>query len=257
MNETYQDYINRIANLTLPTTCSNQLQNIQSSPKFTAGKAVDFPGYSVITPTQQDDSTNQNFYNQIASLQRNVIGQLEPGFVVPLPSESYHLTIADLIWDGAYQQAAMDNPSFDSGLQSQIHQSFQDYQSSHTHAQIQWQLLGIAIRPRAIMACLVPKDQASYQAIISLRQAIYQNAGLIGLGIEQQYDFTAHITLGYFDQIKPNLNRAEICVIISQISDRLLDNEPAIMTIDRIELRKFDNMFSYHRQADWPAISIR
>ncbi len=254
MNETYQAYINRIANLTLPATCSTQLQNIQSSPKFSAGQAVDFPGYSVITPPQQDDSANQSFYTQIAALQQNIIGQLEPGFVVPLPPESYHLTIADLIWEQAYQQAVSENPNFETELQQQITQSFQQYQTPQTS--IQWQLLGIAIRPRAIMACMVPKDQASYQAIVNLRQTIYQNAGLIGLGIEQQYDFTAHITLGYFDLIPANLNRAEICVIISQISDRLLDNDPAIMTVNRVELRKFDNMFHYHRQADWAAIDF-
>ena len=254
MNETYQAYINRIAHLTLPATCSTQLQNIQPSPKFSAGQAVDFPGYSVITPPQQDDSTNQSFYTQIAALQQNIVGQLEPGFVVPLPLESYHLTIADLIWEQAYQQAVSENPNFETELQQQITQSFQQYQTPQTS--IQWQLLGIAIRPRAIMACMVPKDQASYQAIVNLRQTIYQNAGLIGLGIEQQYDFTAHITLGYFDLIPANLNRAEICVIISQISDRLLDNDPAIMTVNRVELRKFDNMFDYHRQADWAAINF-
>ena len=257
MNETYQAYINRIAQLTLPATCSNQLQTIQSSPKFSQGEAVAFPGYSVITPTQQDDPDNQNFYSVVASLQQSIMQQLEPGFVIPLPAESYHLTLADLIWEEAFHHAIEINPQFESQLQTQIKASFEQYQAIKSNSQpIQWQLLGLAIRPRAIMACLVPKDQASYQSLITLRQSIYQNAGLVALGVEQQYDFTAHITLGYFDRISPKLNRGQLCVIISQLSDRLLDNEPAIMTLNRAELRKFDDMFNYYRQPDWAALSL-
>ena len=257
MNETYQEYINRVAQLTLPSTCSVQLKTIQTSPKFVDGKATFFPGYSIITPPSKDDPDNQKFYSQIQFLQQNIIQQLEPGFVIPVPAESFHVTLADLIWDDSYQQAVKENPQFETQLQEQISQSFQQYKSTIDYQNpIQWQLLGLTVRPRAIMACLVPKDQVSYQAIVDLRRCIYQNGGLMALGIEQQYDFTAHITLGYFDRLTPTLNRSEVCVIISQISDRLLDGEPTILTINRGELRKFDNMINYYRQPDWTAISF-
>ena len=257
MNETYQEYINRVAQLTLPLTCSTQLQTIQTSPKFVEGEAVPFPGYSVITPTKKDDEHNQKFYNQIELIQQSIIQQLEPGFVIPLTPESFHFTIADLIWANSYQQAVKENSNFDSQLQTQIEQSFRQYEETTDYQTlIQWQLLGIVIRPRAIMACLAPKDRESYQAIVDLRQCVYQNAGLIALGVEQQYDFTAHITLGYFDRIEANINRSEVCVIVSQIGDRLLEGEPTIITVRRAELRKFDDMLNYHRQADWAAISL-
>jgi hypothetical protein len=256
VNETYQEYINRVAQLTLPGTCSSQLQTIQSSPKFVEGQAISFPGYSIITPPSIDDGFNSKFYQQIQLIQQSIIQQLEPGFIVPLPSDSFHFTLADLIWDHSYQQAVKDNPQFETQLQEQIALSFKQYQETTNYQNIiQWQLLGISVRPRAIMACLVPKDQASYQAIVDLRRCIYQNAGLIGLGIEQQYDFTAHITLGYFGTISANFNRAELCVILAQISDRLLESDPTIITVNRAELRKFENMLNYYRQSDWVAIS--
>ena len=259
MNETYQEYISRVTQLILPGTCSIQLQTIQTSPKFVDGRAVDFPGYSIITPPNAEDSDNQKFYERIEFLQQSITQQLEPGFIVPLPAKSFHFTIADLIWDDSYRQAVKENPQFEAELQKQIAQSFAQYkkkQKSEERTPIEWQLLGISIRPRAIMASLVPKDQNSYRAIVDLRGEIYQNAGLIGLGIEQQYDFTAHITLGYFDRLNSNLNRSRVCVIVSQISDRLLESEPIIMTVKGAELRKFDNMVHYHRQPDWSAISF-
>lgn len=257
MNETYQEYINRIARLTLPTSCSVQLNTIQKSPKFDKGEAMPFPGYSVITPPSKEDADNQKFYKQIEFIQKNIVKQLEPGLVVPLDPESFHFTIADLIWDNSYQQAVKDNPQFETQLQEQINHSFEQYRANKNgKSEIKWQLLGVNIRPRAIMACLAPQDQESYQAIVDLRSCIYQSTALIGLGVQQQYDFTAHVTIGYFDSISPDLNRSEICVIISQISDRLLESEPTVITVNRVELRKFENMIDYHRQPDWAAISF-
>ena len=257
MNETYQAYINRVAQLTLPATYSAQLQTIQQSPKFVDGQAVFFPGYSVITPPTNEDPINQGFYDQVQLIQQQLLEQLESDLLISLPPESFHLTLADLIWGDTYQQAINENAEFEDKLRSEINNSFQQYQNlEQNFKNIQWQLWGLSIRPRAIMACLAPKDQESYDAILNLRRCLYQNKGLIGLEIEQQYDFTAHITLGYFNQISLDLNRSQLCIIISQIADRLLDGEPAIMKVVSGELRKFDNMIDYYRQADWSRISF-
>ncbi len=257
MNETYQAYINRVAQLTLPATYSAQLQTIQQSPKFVDGQAVSFPGYSVITPPSNEDRINQGFYTKVQLIQQQLLKQLESDLIIPLPPESFHLTLADLIWGDSYQQAVSENTEFEDKLRLQINHSFQQYQNlEQNFNNVQWQLWGLSIRPRAIIACLAPKDQESYDAILNLRRCLYQNKGLIGLGIEQQYDFTAHITLGYFNKISPDLNRAQLCIIISQIADSLLDGEPAIMKILSGELRKFDNMIHYYRQSDWSTISF-
>ncbi|MEM9272629.1 MAG: DUF1868 domain-containing protein [Cyanobacteria bacterium P01_F01_bin.143] len=257
MNETYQAYINRVAQLTLPATYSAQLQTIQQSPKFVDAKAVYFPGYTVITPPSNEDPTNQEFYSKVQLIQRQLVEQLETDLIIPLPLDSFHLTLADLIWGDSYEQAVTESPEFEERLRSQIEHSFQQYNNlEHHFNNIQWQVWGISIRPRAIMACLAPKDHESYEAILDLRRCLYQNEGLIGLGIEQQYDFTAHITLGYFNQIPAELNRSQLCIVISQIADRLLDGEPAILKVLSGELRKFDNMIDYYRQSDWSSISF-
>jgi len=121
---------------------------------------------------------------------------------------------------------------------------------------LSWQLWGLVTRPRAIMACLVPKDQASYEAVVKLRRAIYQNSGLIGLGIEQQYDLTAHITLGYFDHIPNSLNRDRLCICLSQMNDHLVEREVPKFTIKQAELRKFEDMVQYKRESDWAVVNF-
>ena len=257
MDESYQEYINRVARLTLPSACSVQLQTIQHSPKFVEGKAASFPGYSVITPPTKDDSHNQEFYKQIETIQQQLFQQLETDLFIPLPAASFHFTLADLIWDESYRQVVAANDNFDRALQQEVAGSFQNYRESISQTKpLTWQLWGVMTRPRAIMACLVPKDQSSYESVIQLRRSLYQNPGLISLGIEQQYDLTAHITLGYFDRIPPTLNRDRLCVALSQINDRLLESELPVFTIKEAQLRKFENMIDYHRQPDWATVKF-
>ena len=255
MNETYQEYINRVGQLTLPSNHTLQLKSIQKSPKFSQGTALSFPGYSVITPPNTEDNLNSNFYSKVENLQQELNQFIDSGLIIPLPPPSFHFTIADLIWDSSYQQAVAENPNFSDQLREQIKNSFSQYRDiQRQFASIEWQLYGIAIRPRAIIVCLAPKNQESYQAIMELRSCIYQNPGLMALRIEQQYDFTGHITLGYFGEITENLNRDLLSGTIAKINDLLLEDSLPILKINRIELRQFNDMLTYHRQVDWPVV---
>ena len=257
MDDTYQDYINRVARLTLPASCSMQLQGIQQSPKFVDGKATSFPGYSILTPPGQEDPGNSDFYRQLETLQQQLSLQLESDLLIYLPPESFHFTLADLIWDNTYSQVLESNPNFESNLRQRIAEIFQQYQSTiEIIKPIRWQLWGMVVRPRAIMACLVPENQDSYDKIVQLRRFIYQDKGLIDLGIEQQYDFTAHVTLGYFGKIPSNLNRDRLCVALSQMNDRLIETQLPTFNIKQVELRKFDSMVNYYRESDWATISF-
>ena len=257
MEETYQDYVNRVARLTLPANYKTQLENIQPSPKYKEGVAVSFPGHSIITPPWQDDSENAVFYSNLEQYQKQLLQQLDSGLIIPVESNSFHLTLADLIWDSGYLEAVKENPEFDSKLQESIAGSFANYCESVTGGYpIAWQLLGLTIRPRAIIVCLVPKDRESYDRILQLRRCIYQNSALIGLGIEQQYNFTGHITLGYFAEIPENLDRDRLIKTLSEFNDRFLETEPQMLNVQQAQLRKFDNMLSYYRQPDWPVLEF-
>jgi hypothetical protein len=257
LDETYQVYVNRIARLTLPSTYQTQLQNIQKSPKFKEGKAVPFPGYSTITPPGAEDSDNETFYKNLETVQQQILQQLDPELLIPIPAKSFHFTVADLIWDNAYKQTVTENPDFDLQLQKSIQESFHNYQQTITQSSAsQWQLMGLIVLPRALTVGLVPKDELDYEKLLQLRRAIYQNSNLISLGIEQQYYFTAHITLGYFGDISPDLDRDRLVQILSSFNDRWLETEPQLLTVRQVQLRKFDDMIVYRREPDWSLVEI-
>ncbi|AFZ44110.1 hypothetical protein PCC7418_1942 [Halothece sp. PCC 7418] len=262
MDEAYQKYVEQVGRLSQPSLYPTQLKNIQESPKFQRDEqgrveAQPFPGYSVVTPPYEDDGANDSFYHHLAQTQKRLLSQLPQDFILPVPPPSFHVTLADLIWGDEFKTAVEKNPHFETQLQNQIAASFEQYQKeTYVAKPLQWQLLGLIIRPRAIVVGLLPKDENSYQQLIQLRRAIYQNQGLLSLGLEQHYHFLAHVTLGYFGQVPAAEKRDEICTTLTAINDQWLEADPKILTVYRAELRKFSDMTSFKREDDFPAITF-
>ncbi len=261
MDENFQTYLNRAMRMTLPDAYHTQLQNIQESPKFEPqpdqGFApTNFPGYSIITPSKGEESLeNQALYDLLEQSQTQLISEFGATVFAPVLPATFHLTLADLIWDSAYRHAKED-PAFDAQLQTQIADIFQACQSISEGKPIPFQVLGLMLMPRSIGVCLAPLDEISYGRILKFRRAIYQNHPLMGLGIEQQYYFTPHITLGYFGSV-PSLEK---CV---QLSDRLaqlnqpwVTETPQVFKVHQAELYKFDDMSHYYREKDWATFKL-
>lgn len=256
MDDNYQSYVNRVTKKTLPNNYLQQLKNIQTSSKFVDGKPVNFPGYTIITPPWEEETHNNLFYEQLKSIKEQLTENLAEKFFIPIPEKSFHFTIADLIWEQDYLNAIAKNPDFDQQIIQEINLIFNNHQSSLINLKsLELELLGLSIFPRAIAVCLAPLE-SSYEVITNLRRDIYQNKKIKKLGIEQQYDFIAHITLGYFGEINPETNMNNIANILTAINDQWLENHPPNFKINQIELRKFENMMSYQRQDDWAILKL-
>jgi hypothetical protein len=258
LDETYQIYVNRVARLTLPEAYSSQLQNIHTSPKFNASQeAVAFPGYSITNPPWREDRDNDDFYQNLQQTQEDLVKQLPSGLIIPIPPKSFHVTFADLIWNDDYREAVKNNPYFDQQLRDRVAQSFNKCDPTLKQGKpVSWQLLGLMVRPRAIAVCLVPKSEEDYKRAAILRRCLYQNPDLIALGIEQQYHFTAHVTLGYFGDIPDTLDRQGVANRLDQFNHQWLEATPQVLQVKRVELRKFEDMTSYQREEDYPVLEF-
>ncbi|MCG6137957.1 MAG: DUF1868 domain-containing protein [Nostoc sp. LLA-1] len=262
MDDNYQTYLNRVARMTLPEAYRSQIQHIQESAKFQlqsgSRQAAPFPGYSLITPPAGEEAKNATFHTQLQAYQQELLQlPVNSDLIVPVPPASFHLTLADLIWDSAYRHACEKNPEFEQELRLCCAEILQQYQQSMTNGTnpIQWQMLGLIVMPRAVGICLVPKDERCYEQIIQFRRTIYQNPKLMALGIEQHYHFTAHVTLGYFGEVSSDLDRTNLSTMLSQLNQQWLLNFPEFL-IHRVELRKFDDMTHYYREPDWPSFAF-
>jgi hypothetical protein len=256
LDENYQTFLNRVMRQTLPDTYKSQVQHIQESPKFRLSpdgmwQPTPFPGYTVITPTGSEDRKNRDIYTSLKQYQAQIAQTLGSEMFVPIPSESFHLTIADLIWSDAYLHAS-ETPGFDQQLRDRVANSLRQCQSIITGQAIRFQVVGLMVMPRAIAVCLATTDRSGYERILKLRRSIYQNPDLIEIGIEQQYYFTPHITLGYFGKVPSDLDRDRLSQTFDQLHQEWLENYPDNeFWIHQVEFRKFNNMAEYIREPDW------
>ncbi|GJD24142.1 hypothetical protein RIVM261_090980 [Rivularia sp. IAM M-261] len=262
MDDDYQTYLNRLARMTLPESYQTQVQHIHESYKYSSApngprQPTPFPGYTIITPPSEDDKNNANFYAALQEYQSQILDlSVSTELIVPLPSTSFHLTVADLIWDSAYRDEHSRNPNYESDLQSCCAKIFNTYkQTAPANNEIRFGVLGVMVMPRAIGVCLAPSTRSSYEQIINFRRTLYQNPQLMSLGIEQNYHLTAHITLGYFGEVAPDLDRTSLAEKISDLNQKWLGNLPEFI-VHRAELRKFDDMTRYYRQPEWAAIDF-
>lgn len=249
--------------MTLPETFQSQVQHIQPSPKFQpvaeGGIApAPFPGYTVISPPYVDDSKNTVFYEHLQTYQQEILDQLEPGLLIPVPSDSFHFTLADMVWASAYRHACEENPEFEQRLQTCVAQVFEKSEVLVQADQpIYWQVIGLFLRTRALGVCLVPRDEESYNRVVAMRRMLYQSPELIALGVEQQYNFTAHITLGYFGEPAATVDRDRVAQDLIELNDHWLEaHDPQEIWVHRAELRKFDDMTRYYREPSWAILEF-
>lgn len=258
MDENYQIYLNRILRHTLPETYSAQVQHIQSSPKFhrvdSIWQPTDFPGYTIITPPGQSDSKNAQLYQVIETFQTKISQTLGQDCFIPIPADSFHLTLADVIWADAYEHARQAE-NFDHQLQTQVAQSFQQCHPFVVGQPIRFQVVGIMVMTRAISMALAATDEVGYYNILNLRRSLYQNPGLIQIGIEQQYYFTPHITLGYFGDLS-EVDRTDLSRQLDALNQHWLNNDQQEFWVQQAELRKFSDMTRYTREENWPQLKF-
>lgn len=254
MDENYQTYLNRMMRMTLPDTYQSQAQHIQESPKFAqdAGgswQAASFPGYTIITPPGSEDGANTAVHAELTQYQRHLTETLGPDLFVPIVPDSFHLTIADIIWAGAFQHASQD-PTFEPKLQAGIAHSFEQSAHLHTGQPIPFRPVGLMVMARALAIALAATDETGYNQILELRRSVYQNPDLIAIGIEQQYHFTPHITLGYFGDLS-GVDRDSLGSTFDQLNQPWLESTDHTFWVKQAELRKFSDMNTYTRESDW------
>lgn len=260
MDENFQTYLNRAMRLTLAETYRSQVQHIQESAKFRPDSEkgrlpTSFPGYTIITPPANEEMENRALYEALASYQQQITDTVGEDVLVPVPPSSFHLTLADLIWDGAYRHAA-ESPEFEGQLQQCIRQIFYQSQPIAEGKPVQFQVIGLMVMTRAIAVCLVPAEEYAYNRLLKFRRTVYQNEDLIRLGIEQQYYFTPHITLGYFGNIPTGEALAKLGDRFVGLNQSWLDQASHTFAVRRAELRKFDDMTRYYRQPEWAAFEF-
>lgn len=114
----------------------------------------------------------------------------------PVPEETLHVTLADLVSGGEYQNLLVRdrNDLLDRACAV-----------AHEHGSLSAadvRLVGLgAFSSAGVVIGVLSFDKAGYDSILVLRERIYNDPILRKLGVHQRFPFLGHITLGYLETL--------------------------------------------------------
>jgi len=195
-------------------------------------------GYTIITPPNHDDKKNEAAYGKLCDLSDKLS---VPG-IVPVPSEAWHMTLADLISEGNYAELlAKEN---EKNLIDYIQALFNQIKKMGVLSECKMKIKGIGLFPHCIVAIVAPNNKQSYDVLIMLRDILYESQNLQNLGIKRPEPYGFHITLAYVEAYLTEKNRIMLTDEISKINDKWPCNDIEFI-VDQANLSKFENMSNF------------
>ena len=253
MEDSFIDYNKRISSMRADGVIQQRsAQMIPPSGRFTIDKTgcykpVGHPGYTVITPTFEDESANVRTYAKLSDVQDFLLKQLGVDKYVPAPVTGLHLTISDLVAGKTYRDTVQG------GNEQKLLQALSSVFNQLT---FQWpvrlQVLGLSLfSPGFIIAVVGAVDESGYERLMSLRNVIYDDPPLMHFGIKRKFKFTGHITLAYIEGALSEHERNNIYRTLKAGNESFFV-QPMPLEVVRAEVRKFNDMSAFYRQGGWP-----
>ena len=204
-------------------------------------------GFTLITPTFEDEKENITAYVRLGDLQQLIIQKLDPALYVPAPVSAFHQTVARLVSGSEYENQIR-------GVREEffIKQLKQEFSQLPQLETIKMEIRGIAVLAGGFVAAVISAvNEGEYQRLLSFRSTLYSNEVLQNLGVEPKRPFIGHVTLAYIQAPLTQDNQESLLKIIKAINQNFLAT-PIAFEIARVEVRKFENYLKFYREMDWP-----
>ena len=225
----YKDYIKK--------KCSEETAGFMKKPpgKYKCGKPEPYPGCTVLATPYPVTS----LVTQFSSLRRclsNVQG------FTPVPPNTYHMTVADLLSDNRYSTASGNKPMMDA-----FFQTVKEIIARHRCRTFDAQIVGIGAFPGVVVAFVDFTSEEDYSWIVRLRDAIFADPTVKNEGVERRFPFVGHLTLGYVESLVTNGFNADMNETRRAVNEMRQATPPVPMsfTIAGAALYSFPDMSRY------------
>lgn len=254
-DDSFPEYQTKAKRLVTDEVILNNVSRLKPAERFNGTEPRIYPGYTIITPPFEDElnAENNSAYEKLARVQKELLKQSGNSIFTPVPSSSFHLTIADLISGSRFVEQQRVN-GWEDRLRDRIGEIFHRAESP-TGASLL--VSGLSLFTSVIVAIISSEDRSGYEQLINVRNMIYQDGELKALGVRKApFSFIGHITLAYVEA-KPDIQSAtSLSRLLSQFNLHAFSN-PLPLKVIQAELRKFNDMSRYYRQETWPVLHFQ
>lgn len=252
MEKSYFEYVNELQAMLTVEYLKAQITEVQPLGKFYLSedrrwRPSAYPGYTLITPTCGDDDENESTYTFLLQAKGFLAGRLNPLKMFPAPDHALHMTVARLISGDFFIRNIQGAGEKD--LLSALAQLLGQMDALE---RLSFVVKGITVFTQGVVAALVePVDEGSYRRLQYLRDCIYRDPVLGGLGVERRRGFKGHITLFYIEQALTEAEKQTLWDTVNSLNQSLAKH-PLPFWVTKAEVRRFNDFTRFCRDGDLP-----
>ena len=214
-------------------------------------------GSTIITPEQRDETNSRNLdtYEELQRISEEILQSLsEPTRfkLAPAPSESMHMTLADLVSGPAYSEHVRAN---ERAFREAVDGVFRKLPP--TGPQVRMRVAGVSVFDIGVVVAVL-RGRRTYARGFDrwnrFRNAIYADRVLRETyGVSGWEPHVGHITLFYVEDLLLREERDKLAQGLIKVNERFKDGRKLRFNVEKGEMRDFEDMSEYTREAVWPA----
>ena len=214
-------------------------------------ETLPYRGFAFVSMVR-DNNGNDSLLDELCSYQQQLlIGALRDQ-IYPLPPDSFHQTIANLL-SGSRYASHIDAPGLSTSYPRVVEQALREIVPLSHPKPLVIQIIGLGIFGSAFGVLGVIPNEMDYNKIVHLRNALYHAPQMNLIGIQRTRPFIGHITLGYFgeDIVKNDLSQKlliERCISLNQT----IKKQGRRFTLHTAQLSRYEDLSRFEHPSNYP-----
>lgn len=215
-------------------------------------KPTPYPGFAM-QAMMLEKGPNANTYQKLTEIRDQLVCGYE-SILAPLPSESFHQTIAN-----TFSSQRLDDNITSKGLllafPNLVAGAVKDLFPPEDEDAICMQLIGLSMFRTAIGVLGVFENKRHFERILDFRNGFYGHRKLVELGVERTRPFIGHVTLAYVEsEVSEQQGEALANHVFSLNKSKF--QTPLPFLIRKVQFCDYDNLAGYHYRCDYPSALI-
>ncbi|SEI79397.1 hypothetical protein SAMN05192553_101313 [Cyclobacterium xiamenense] len=238
-----------------PLTLCEKGDHFQFGKKFRLvnGKWETLPyrGFAFVCMVK-DNSGNDSLLDELRSYQQQLLTGALRDQIYPLPPDSFHQTIANLL-SGSRFATHIETPGLTTDYPRMVEQALREIVPFSHPKPLVMQMIGLGIFGSAFGVLGIIPNETDYNKIVYFRNKLYQAPQMNRMGIQWTRPFIGHITLGYFgeDIVKSDVRQKQLierCISLNQT----IKKEGHKFTLHTAQLRRYEDLSRFEHPSNYP-----
>lgn len=213
-----------------------------------------YPGHAVVTMLAASP-LNEPLAGRASALRDAILDRAAlPDALCPLPSASFHQTIANTLSDDRHRELVVGR-GLSSSFPASVAGAFATHAAPLGTVPPAMTMVGVSLFGTALGLLGTFSSESDFQRILAARDAFYRDARVAALGIRRTRPFIGHITLAYLERPLSGDDQERLVEAVDSLN-RAWAAEPPSFHLPFAELRAYDHLAEFRHLPGLPSLAL-